>query len=222
MRPNALTVTVALFSMFCAQSVRAGSASSKTTVRLNPDTAEERETLSIAGFGRVTIYAPESPPSQVILFISGDGGWNLGVIPMAERLRDLGALVVGVDIRALLKTIEASGGCAYPGGALDELSRIVQRRRELPEYKAPILVGYSSGATLVYAALAAAPPERSPARLAWDSVRTWKSIVQSARWVASQPRGGPRGSVTTWHLIEHFNCRGWYCRAKSIRCAPPR
>jgi type IV secretory pathway VirJ component len=39
------------------------------------------------------------------------------------------------------------------------LSRTVQLRRKLTEYKPPLLVGYSSGATLVYAALAAAPPE---------------------------------------------------------------
>ena len=95
----------------------------------------------------------------MVLFISGDGGWNLGVVDMAERLRDAGALVAGIDIRAFMKNLEASGGCAYPGGALEELSRAVQRHYNLPSYIRPILVGYSSGATLVYAALAAAPPE---------------------------------------------------------------
>ena len=94
-----------------------------------------------------------------MLFVSGDGGWNLGVVSMAERVRDLGALVVGIDIRAFLKSLEASKSCAYPAGALEELSRAVQLHRKLPAYERPILVGYSSGATLVYAALAAAPPE---------------------------------------------------------------
>jgi len=78
---------------------------------------------------------------------------------MAEQLRDAGALVVGIDIRRFMSSLESAGGCAYPAGALEELSRAVQLRLKLPVYRRPILVGYSSGATLVYAAIAAAPPE---------------------------------------------------------------
>ena len=117
------------------------------------------DTFKVPTFGDVAVYRPASTPSQVVLFISGDGGWNLGVVSMAERLRDLGALVVGLDIRAFLKSLETSKGCAYPAGALEELSRAIQLRYELAAYERPILVGYSSGATLVYAALAQAPPE---------------------------------------------------------------
>jgi type IV secretory pathway VirJ component len=117
------------------------------------------DTFTVPTFGQVAVYRPASAPSQVVLFISGDGGWNLGVVSMAERLRDLGALVVGLDIRTFLKSLETSKGCAYPAGALEELSRAIQLRYKLPAYERPILVGYSSGATLVYAALAAAPPE---------------------------------------------------------------
>jgi type IV secretory pathway VirJ component len=117
------------------------------------------ETLAHAAFGTVSIYAPPGEPQEVVLFISGDGGWNLGVVSMAERLRDLGALVVGIDIRTFIKSLEAAKPCGYAPGALEELSRDVQLHRKLPSYRRPILVGYSSGATLVYAALAAAPPE---------------------------------------------------------------
>ena len=120
---------------------------------------EPSETLTLPTFGKVALYAPKGAPDQVVLFVSGDGGWNLGVVSMAERVRDLGALVVGIDIRAFVNSLEASKSCAYPAGALEELSRAVQLHRKLPEYKRPILVGYSSGATLVYAALVAAPPE---------------------------------------------------------------
>jgi type IV secretory pathway VirJ component len=115
--------------------------------------------FTVPTFGQVNVYRPAGPPLQVVLFISGDGGWNLGVVSMAERLRDLGALVVGIDIRTFLKSLSSPARCAYPAGALEELSRAIQLRYELPVYERPILVGYSSGATLVYAALAAAPPE---------------------------------------------------------------
>jgi type IV secretory pathway VirJ component len=117
------------------------------------------ETFTFAPFGTVHVYAPPGAASQVVLFVSGDGGWNLGVIPMARRLQAEGALVVGIDIRTFLASLERSGSCAYPAGSLEELSRAAQLRHRLLEYHAPILVGYSSGATLVYAALAQAPPE---------------------------------------------------------------
>jgi type IV secretory pathway VirJ component len=129
-----------------------------TLLVTTPRTADARtEILKVAGFGDVTIYAPARSPTAVVLFVSGDGGWNLGVIPMAEALSDRGALVAGVDIRALMRTLDASPGCAYPAGLLEELSRAVQLSQRVPDYKPPILLGYSSGATLVYAALAAAP-----------------------------------------------------------------
>ncbi len=121
--------------------------------------ASAGETVTFSPFGTVHVYAPPDPATEVVLFISGDGGWNLGVIPMARRLQAEGALVVGIDIRTFLAGLDRSGPCAYPAGSLEELSRAVQLRHRLPEYRAPILVGYSSGATLVYAALAQAPPE---------------------------------------------------------------
>ncbi len=124
-----------------------------------PPAAAAGETFAFSPFGTVHVYAPPGVPAQVVLLISGDGGWNLGVIPMARRLQAEGALVVGIDIRTFLASLERSRPCAYPAGSLEELSRAVQLRHRLPEYRAPILVGYSSGATLVYAALAQAPPE---------------------------------------------------------------
>ncbi len=100
-----------------------------------------------------------APPQEVVLFLSGDGGWNRGVIAMAERLRDQGALVVGIDTRTFIKSLEASTSCAYPTGNLEELSRAVQQRMKLRSYHRPIIVGYSSGATMAYAAVAAAPSD---------------------------------------------------------------
>lgn len=124
-----------------------------------PPAPADVDTFTVPVFGRIVVYRPAGAPAQVVLFVSGDGGWNLGVVPMAERVRALGALVVGIDIRPFVKSLDAAKGCAYPAGALEELSRAIQQRYHLPGYTRPILVGYSSGATLVYAALAAAPAE---------------------------------------------------------------
>ena len=121
----------------------------------------QQESFRFGAFGNVTLYRPVAiPPTSVVLFVSGDGGWNLGVIDMARRLQELGAAVAGIDMRTLQRNLEAtSRKCVYPAGDFEELSRAVQLRLKLPRYVRPLLVGYSSGATLVYGVIAQAPPE---------------------------------------------------------------
>jgi type IV secretory pathway VirJ component len=109
-------------------------------------------------FGDVWLYYNSPQPANVVLFVSGDGGWNLGVIDMAKTLARLDAAVVGIDITYYLKELEKSDQeCCYPAGDLELLSRYIQQKMDYPDYVTPILVGYSSGATLVYAALVQAP-----------------------------------------------------------------
>lgn len=117
------------------------------------------ETVEFGRFGTVTLYSESPRPSHVALFISGDGGWNLGVVEMAKSLAALDTLVVGIDIRHYLKQLEASEDkCGYPAADFEALSKFVQKTRGFPTYILPVLIGYSSGATLVYATLAQSPP----------------------------------------------------------------
>lgn len=110
-------------------------------------------------FGKVAIYRKSPQPSQVVIFVSGDGGWNLGVIDMAKALSALDALVAGIDITHYLKQVAASGEkCAYPAADFESLSKFLQKKYNFPAYVQPLLVGYSSGATLVYATLVQSPP----------------------------------------------------------------
>jgi type IV secretory pathway VirJ component len=116
------------------------------------------DTLHYGRFGKITEYYNTPNPANVVLFISGDGGWNLGVVDMARSLASLNALVVGIDIEHYLKQLENSDDkCSYPAGDLEMLSKFIQQKHGYPEYVTPILVGYSSGATLVYATLVQAP-----------------------------------------------------------------
>lgn len=116
-------------------------------------------TLNGEPFGPVTVYRHAAgaeaarAPGEVVLFLSGDGGWNLGVITMAQRLADQGATVAGIDIRHYLAQLEQSNSaCVSPADDLLQLGRKLQADSK-GQPVAPILVGYSSGATLVYAAL---------------------------------------------------------------------
>ncbi len=117
------------------------------------------ETLDTFGrFGTVHIYSEKDSSKQVVLFISGDGAWTKGVIDMAEHLVRMGALVVGVDIVHYLSRLQASNEkCCYPAADFEMLSKFVQKKRGFPQYHAPVIVGYSSGATLAYALIAQAP-----------------------------------------------------------------
>jgi type IV secretory pathway VirJ component len=116
------------------------------------------ETIEYPGLGPVTIYQPAGAPTQVVVFVSGDGGWNLGVVSMARHLVAAGAFVAGVDITQMGKRQLASGSACISGAEIFEaLSHFVQQKYRLKTYQTPILVGYSSGATLVYATLAQAP-----------------------------------------------------------------
>lgn len=117
------------------------------------------EAFNFGRFGKVTLYAGNAHPARVALFVSGDGGWNLGVVDMARAMTGMDALVVGIDITHYLGRLAAAPEkCVYPAADFEMLSKYVQKLKNFPDYVQPLLVGYSSGATLVYAVLAQAPP----------------------------------------------------------------
>ncbi len=119
----------------------------------------QEESLNFGRFGAITLYREKPVPAHVVLFVSGDGGWNMGVVDMARELAGLDALVAGIDIIHYLKALESVGDkCSYPAADFEGLSKFLQKKLGYPSYVIPVLVGYSSGATLVYATLAQAPP----------------------------------------------------------------
>ncbi len=114
--------------------------------------------FSHGAFGEVHIYRNSAPIEGVALFISGDGGWNKGVMKMASAFADMNVMVVGIDIVRYMKSItRAKGKCLYPAGDFENLSMVIQKKLKMTTYFKPILIGYSSGATLSYALLAQAP-----------------------------------------------------------------
>jgi type IV secretory pathway VirJ component len=119
--------------------------------------------LAAGRFGTVSVYIPEGKPQSVAIFLSGDGGWELGVINMAKALRDQGAVVIGADIRHYLAKLGEAAArpdapCQMLAADFEELSHHIQKEIGMREYHVPVLVGYSSGATVVYGALVQSPP----------------------------------------------------------------
>jgi type IV secretory pathway VirJ component len=117
------------------------------------------ETLTYGRFGGVAVVRQTPHPSHVVVFFSGDGGWNLGVVDMARTLAGMDALVLGVNVpRYLGKLGGGKEKCSYPASDVELLSKYAQKKLGFPAYTPPVLVGYSSGATLAYALLVQAPP----------------------------------------------------------------
>jgi type IV secretory pathway VirJ component len=154
------------------------------TLGLVPALAASEETFTLEPFGTLTVYRSTPRPAHLVLFVSGDGGWKLGVVDMARELASKDALVVGVDITRYIKTVVGAGAaaltaagaadaagaagaaarppgpaetCFDPAGDFARLGKVAAERFGVSG-QAPILVGYSSGATLVYATLVQAPP----------------------------------------------------------------
>lgn len=120
------------------------------------------EKISHGRFDNLIVYKPQGTPKTFVLFLSGDGGWvqkvDGGVIGMAQRLVAEGAMVVCISTPELLANFEKDpSGCVYPDGDMENLSHFIQAYYKVPTYLSPILIGYSSGATLGYATLAQAP-----------------------------------------------------------------
>ena len=128
-------------------------------------TVDDRDAshLPAGRFGTVAVYIPEGKPQSVAIFISGDGGWELGVINMARTLTSMGAVVIGLDVRHYFASLHkaaarAGAPCQMIAADFEALSHQVQREIGMSEYHVPVLVGYSSGATVAYAALVQSPP----------------------------------------------------------------
>jgi len=124
----------------------------------HPTYSIENDSLSFGPFGKVFLYKSVPAPSTLVLFVSGDGGWNLGVVEMAKIFAEMNAWVVGIDIVNYYKNLRKSNvKCYYSASDFENLSIYIQKKLAVHQYLKPILVGYSSGATLVYGLLVQAP-----------------------------------------------------------------
>jgi type IV secretory pathway VirJ component len=114
--------------------------------------------MSHGRFEHVVVYAPAKPAAHFVLLLSGDNGFDDDMAHIATLLASQGALVAGIDMPQFSEQLtEDDGDCVLPDGDLENLAHYVQAYFRLPTYHTPLLVGYSSGATLAYAMLAQAP-----------------------------------------------------------------
>jgi len=109
--------------------------------------------LDVPVLGQTSAYVPKTPTSDVVLFLSGDDGWQLGVVDMARRIAARHIAVVGLNF-VWMKRHQTDVACWDTAGGLQEIARAAEAQIGVKPYRPPTLVGYSSGATMVYSALA--------------------------------------------------------------------
>ena len=167
--------------------------------------AAEETTIAFGRFGNVTLYQPTPHPANVILFVSGDGGWNKGVVDMARDLAAMDALVAGIDIVHYLGQLATAGdACGYPAADFENLSHFLQKRLGFPQYVLPVLVGYSSGATLVYAVLAQSPPGTFAGAMSLGFCPDLPLVKPLCKGSGLTMTAGPRGKGVVFKPAAHL------------------
>jgi type IV secretory pathway VirJ component len=118
------------------------------------------DTVSVMPFGKVFVYSSDPKTSQnLIIMISGGGGWKYGVPEFAREFSRLNSVVVGVDVlRYYYHLRHQNNECYMVSSDFVELATAIERKYGFKSYIPPVMMGYSSGATLVYGILAQSRP----------------------------------------------------------------
>jgi len=128
-------------------------------VQLSSGAVISRDSLNVPLFGKIYIYNRTTTPQNVILMISGDGGWKSGVIGFSQTFSDMNTLVIGIDILEYFKDLrQRKDDCYNVAADFVQLATEVEKKFDFPDYIPPVIMGYSSGATLVYGILAQERP----------------------------------------------------------------
>jgi type IV secretory pathway VirJ component len=121
--------------------------------------ALERDSLTVSRFGKVFIYKQPGIPGNTVILISGDMGWKSVVTDYAKSFAEKNTLVIGVDIQTYYsQLLPRREDCYMVAPDFVELATSVERKYNFAGYIPPVIMGYSSGATLVYGILAQARP----------------------------------------------------------------
>jgi type IV secretory pathway VirJ component len=117
------------------------------------------DSINVDPFGKVYVYRHAGTPQNIVILISGDGGWKYGVTDFAEAFSDMNNLVIGVDILRYYRDLrQRKEECYNVSADFVELATLVEKEYNFAGYIPPVIMGYSSGATLVYGILAQSRP----------------------------------------------------------------
>jgi type IV secretory pathway VirJ component len=121
-----------------------------------PSLAGAEELIAHGRFEQVRLYAPAGPPSQFVLFLSGDDGWNDADAALADLLVKDGAMVAGVDMPSFGAKL---GPDETPVGDLENLAHYLEGYARLNTFLTPLLAAAPSASAFAHAVTAKAPAD---------------------------------------------------------------
>jgi type IV secretory pathway VirJ component len=169
------------------------------------------DTVRFGAFGTVHVARSPTRIDHVALLAWGDSVWNAAASTVAESLTIHDALVAGFCTPHYLDASQRSReACLYPAGDLENLSKFVQQGAHLAAYISPVIVGIGQGATLVYCAVAQAPPSTFHAALSVDFAPSMRLVKPMC------PGSGLAGTRAGDGVVYFTGDGGWDVSDKGI------
>jgi type IV secretory pathway VirJ component len=109
--------------------------------------------------GDVRLFESEETPKELVFLFSDRDGWDDRMGAAATDMAARDAAVVGVDLKRYLQALADSNDrdCHYLDSDIEQLSKQLQSKLGLAQYRWPILAGIGAGGVLAYGAAAQAP-----------------------------------------------------------------
>ena len=118
--------------------------------------------LDPGDLGTVHLVNPDGAMRGLVALFSNSQGWTAASDNIAAALARAGGLVVGIDLPAYLRGLDAhhpSAKCYDAVTDIELISRQIQRVRGNANYRTPILAGVGEGGAFAAATLAQAPAD---------------------------------------------------------------
>lgn len=102
------------------------------------------DSLTVARFGKVHIYTTGSgSPQNLIIMISGDGGWKYGVHEFAKEFSKMNSIVASVDILRYYEYLRKQNeDCYMVSSDFVELATDIEREYNFPDFLPPVDSGF--------------------------------------------------------------------------------
>lgn len=104
------------------------------------------------------ILLPDDTAKTLVILLSDTKGWTSAEETEAQRLKDNGSIVIGIDTPAYLTELRKDDGeCIYMISDIEDLVHQAERTADMTTYLPPIVAGIGDGGALALAMLAQTP-----------------------------------------------------------------
>jgi type IV secretory pathway VirJ component len=166
---------------------------------LAPHSVRAAEVFAHGRFPQVRLYRPPGATRQVVLFLSGEGGWNAADARMAGLLARRGAMVAGVDMPSFQAKLAQD---EVPAGDLENLAHYVQGYARLGTFHIPLLAAGPSTAAFARAVTAKTPDEPFGGVMVADDDRRLLASYDRLAAANTPPLPPPPASLAGLPLVE--------------------